>query len=647
MKTFPGAQGGRWLGTAVAACFALGAFLGWRQIASPDIGFHLSTARWMVENRAWPATDLFSYTFSNHAYIDLQWLFQLVLYGANALTGPAGMIALKILVTLTFWALLVVRTRRAAGSLPASVPLLLIVVGLADFWEERPHTFSWVWGSLILLVLEEHARGSRRWLPALPLLTLVWVNSHQMFVLGPVMIAVYALWELRKGRGADRAFIGWSVAAAAACLVNPYGLHGALLPATLFGEIQEGHVFTDPEAGFFELQGPYSLSLYFLAGRFVLFQAPLYWHLYTLAVAVGVAGAWRRLRAPELVLGALFTWTFALAQKNFGYFVMVTFPIAAIGIDRVIVILRDAWRERRKVAALLGARPTTPVWIALGLVALLMPLLVTGRLHRLAWSDFPMRTGFNSRFLPVEAGEFINAQKLSGRVVTSLGFGSYVHWATRQSVNIYGIQEVFGPAFYREYLDSLTHDGFLRFLARWHPTIAVVSFAEAPVWTFALSGQPGWRLAHYTDTSAVFLHESVPGPAALGELRPGIELPSRSRADLRRQIADAGDLPDMTWGAWWRGNEPFRQREVRLATFYLHMGWLGAAISTAADGLAATPLRNPDLLMVMGNAFNALGDYDLADLAYAGALRSPYAGDHSRRQVDAAKAARGRKRSEP
>jgi hypothetical protein len=258
-----------------------------------------------------------------------------------------------------------------------------------------------------------------------------------------------------------------------------------------------------------------------------------------------------------------------------------------------------------------------------------------------------MRAGFNSRFLPVEAGEFISAQKLSGRVVTSLGFGSYVHWSTRLPVNIYGIQEVFGPAFYREYLDSLTPEGLPKFLARWRPTIAVVSFVESPVWTFVFSGQPDWRLVHYTDTSAVFLHESVQGPPALGELRPGIELPSRSRADLRRQIAEAGGLPDMTWRAWWRGNEPLRQREVRLASFYLHMGWLGAAISTAADGLAASPLRSPDLLMVIGNAFNAIGDYELADLAYAGALRSPYAGDHSRRQVDAAKAARGRKGFEP
>ena len=78
---------------AVACCFGLGALLGWRQIVSPDIGFHLSSARWMLEHRAWPATDPFSFTVTGHPYIDMQWLFQLMLYGANRLGGPGLMIA--------------------------------------------------------------------------------------------------------------------------------------------------------------------------------------------------------------------------------------------------------------------------------------------------------------------------------------------------------------------------------------------------------------------------------------------------------------------------------------------------------------------------------------------------------------------------
>lgn len=624
---------------AIGTCFLLGAVLGWRQIVSPDIGFHLSSARWILENRAWPDTDLFSYTFTDHPYVDLQWLFQLVLYAANAIGGTGGMIALKILLTLTFWAFLVMRTRRAAGALPSTIPVLLVLVALGDYWEERPHLFSWVLTSLVLLVLEEWSRGNRRWLPALPIIMVVWVNSHQMFALGPVIIAVYALWELRRGRQADRGLLAWSAAALAACLVNPYHIRGFLLPLTLFGEIQSDHLFTDPMHGFAELQGPFDLSLYFLAGRFVLFQGPFYWHLYALVCAIGVAGAWRRMRVPDVVLWVLFTWVFALAHKNFGYFVAVTFPIAAIGTERVWIALRDSTRRPSRASGA-GTAAVAPAWIAVGLVLVLVPLTMTGRLYRLAWTEFPISSGFNSRFLPVEAGEFLRNEKVQGRVVTPLGFGSYVHWATRLPVNIYGIQEVFGPHFYREYLSSLTPVGFPAFLTRWRPTIAVVSFRESPYWTFYLSGQSTWRLVHYTDTSAVFLHETIPGPKAVREPVPNADYAPHTREAFKRALADAAAKPDMSWSAWWQGSSAVQQPTVRRATFYLHMGWLGPAANVALDGLVASPVRLMELLMVVGNAFNALGDYEIADQAYNGALQSQHADTAVREQVQAARDSR-------
>jgi hypothetical protein len=44
--------------------------------------------------------------------------------------------------------------------------------------------------------------------------------------------------------------------------------------------------------------------------------------------------------------------------------------------------------------------------------------------------------------------------------------------------------------------------------------------------------------------------------------------------------------------------------------------------------------------MVVGNAFNALGDYEIADLAYAGAEQSTHVNDAVRQQVKAARDAR-------
>jgi len=633
------------LWTAVAACMGLGVLLGWRQIASPDIGFHLSSARWMVEHHAWPSTDLFSFTFTGHRYLDLQWLFQLLLYGAHHLGGTAAILVIKILVTLAFWATLVVRARRSSGTLPWSVPLLLLLVALGDYFEERPHLFSWLFGSLMLLVLEEFARGRRRWLPALPAIMLLWVNTHQLFVLGLVIVGVYAAWEVRKGAQADRRLLVCALLSVVACVVNPYHVQALVFPLTLFGEMQSTHAFATQAVAFTELQSPFSTSLYFLAGRFVLFQPPLYWHVYTVLMIAGLVGGWRQMRLPNLVLWALFAYVFAMAHKNFGYFVMATLPMGAAGLDRALSALRlaVARRRARPVRVAQAAGPRALVWTPIVLAIALVPLVLSGRLYALAWSEFPIRAGFNRRFLPVEAAQFLNDHQIQGNVLTTFNYGSYVSWATRLPVSIYGIQEVFGPEFYAEYVASLGPQGFPAFLAKWKPTVAVVSVTDAPYWLYYLSTQPDWRLAQFNENAAVFLQDSVAGPPELPPARPGVDFTPHTRDEMKRVIAAASDRPDMTLGAWLQGHVALQQGRMRLSTLYMYTGRLEACVNTGIDALAASPIRVMEQLLVLGNAFSALGDDELSDLCFAGALRSSLADATTRQQVQTAVAARARR----
>jgi hypothetical protein len=254
-----------------------------------------------------------------------------------------------------------------------------------------------------------------------------------------------------------------------------------------------------------------------------------------------------------------------------------------------------------------------------------------------------MRSGFNSRFLPVEASEFLSSHRIEGKVLTTFAYGSYVHWATRLPVSIYGIEEVFGPEFYQEYLTSLTPQGFPAFLSKWNPTIAVVSITEAPYWIFYLSAQPAWRLVQFNENAAVFLHESVAGPPELADSRAGKDFPAHTRDEMKRIVADSVARPEMTFGAWWQGSAAFHQDKIRLATLYLYTGRLEACVNTGVDALAGAPIRIRELLMILGTAFNAAGDYELSDLSYSGVLASPDTDAQMRQQIQATVAARTKK----
>ena len=71
--------------------FLLGCFRMW----NGDIWWHLRTGQLILERRAVPATDWFTYTGPDRAWIDLHWGFQVVVATAYALGGTSLLVLLK------------------------------------------------------------------------------------------------------------------------------------------------------------------------------------------------------------------------------------------------------------------------------------------------------------------------------------------------------------------------------------------------------------------------------------------------------------------------------------------------------------------------------------------------------------------------
>ena len=118
----------------------------------------------------------------------------------------------------------------------AWLPALLVLSGRMYV---RPETLSLLYLAIYVAVV---CRWDRfpvlTWL--LPLVQLAWVNTHGLFVLGPIVL-VFALVDaaLRRGALAPEHIRWWQtvvpacVATGLACLLNPYGLRGAIYPLEL------------------------------------------------------------------------------------------------------------------------------------------------------------------------------------------------------------------------------------------------------------------------------------------------------------------------------------------------------------------------------------------------------------------------------
>lgn len=171
----------------------------------PDFGWHLQSGRYILAH--WiPRTDIYTYTAPNFAWINHEWLNDVIVAGLFRIGNyilVAGFFA-------AIWTLGLLLASRKKYLIPA----VLAAVSLAPFLGIRPIA----WGVLMFTILERILNAKNRklvWL--LPVLMLVWANLHGSFALGLVIIVCWQIFSQRK--------LPWLciVLSLTATFINPYG----------------------------------------------------------------------------------------------------------------------------------------------------------------------------------------------------------------------------------------------------------------------------------------------------------------------------------------------------------------------------------------------------------------------------------------
>jgi hypothetical protein len=177
--------------------------------ADPDMFWHIATGRWIVEHRALPATDVFSWYGLEHGsrWLVQEWLSELVFFALHKIGGFALLYAFIALLSATTATLAgALATVRGARPLIGILVALAVGVGLTPFVSARPQMLTFCLLLVMCLCLE------RGWIWAAVPIVIVGANLHGgMFPVYLVLIAFYVLPE------------HWPVlaASAAAVLVNP------------------------------------------------------------------------------------------------------------------------------------------------------------------------------------------------------------------------------------------------------------------------------------------------------------------------------------------------------------------------------------------------------------------------------------------
>ena len=472
--------------------------------ADPDLWGHLVFGGILLGG-VLPTTNAFSYTAGAHPWVNHELLAEASMALAYRAWGGLGLIVLKaVLGGATLAIVYRTASRRSHATWAAAVATALAAVTMLCGLMIRPQLFTLLFLAVTLHVLARshyRARGAA-WL--LPLMNVVWINTHGGVVAG-VGLATLALAagalrpprpithpdapsSVRSDRGRELARAALLVALlAGALLVNPYGLR---LPLFLATEVTPHVPIT--EWAHVPLGDP----------SFPLFKMTL--------VALIPWLVWqRRARLPETVVLLATAVVALLHQRHIPLFAIAAAPLVA-------AMLADTARRLRRRADLQRVRRLAAA-----------SLVAVAALQVVFASTSVVRDGthidVDPNVYPVQALRFLAQNRIGGRVALPFDWGEVALWSLPPGSTV-AIDGRFTTAYPQEVLDEAWR--FMQGGPSWddlltrHSTEVVISARQQPP-AWLLLRNADWEYVYSDPVAVVFVRRGSVAAATLERLRAG------------------------------------------------------------------------------------------------------------------------------
>lgn len=218
---------------ALVVVFAVpGIFCLYLPVNNADLWWHFASARWILQHHAVPYTDPFSAYGAGKFWAAYSWLFEVIVFQMFRRWGLAGVLAFTAGMTTLIVVALYRMIQRLLPDFTLAVFLTLAAVFcFCGLFSPRPWLFTILFFILEFdILLQARSTGKRMGLFLLPLLFVLWANTHIEFVYGLLVLGLAVIepvverwWPARQTQLRFAALWPILVACLAATLVNPYG----------------------------------------------------------------------------------------------------------------------------------------------------------------------------------------------------------------------------------------------------------------------------------------------------------------------------------------------------------------------------------------------------------------------------------------
>ena len=450
-----------------------------KQIADPDVWWHLRNAAYLVQHHSFPNVDTYSFGAAGSPWLDFEWLSELPYFFSFSIMGQHGLLILFFGLLVLIYAGVYYRSCRAGADCKNATLTTLLAIALATV-SIGPRTllFGWLCMVALLIVLDHFQRtGKGQWF--LPPLFALWINLHGSWIFGSIVLILVFASGLVEGKWGVVVARKWtpselknlllaSVASVAALFVNPFGYKLLLYPLDL--------VFRQASAVRYVQEWN---SVDFSTGRGKLAMLVLF------AFLISALFSRRKWKLDEVLLMAFALWAGFSHVRLLFFTGLIVAPIFAPRLDLFPPYEPDL--DKR--------------WLNAGIMAAVVAWIVFA---------FPsaanLQQQINEQF-PVTALKFLQSHQLSGKIFNQYGWGGYMEWNTPAvKPFIDGRADIFVyNGTLGEYASAVTLQAPYKVLDKYNFDYALLP-ADEPL-TYLLTHSSAWRPI-YSDNVAVWLRRN-------------------------------------------------------------------------------------------------------------------------------------------
>jgi len=504
-------------GIGVAAFCAFTAYF---PITNTDIWWHLASGRKILESNSFLYFDSFTFTPSEK-WIDLHWLFQVLVYGIQSNFGFAGLLTFKLMAAGLSGVLLAFAIpSQHKRFIVVAMVLSYVFIELRYLILLRPILITIICIGAYLYCLERYIQRKRLiYLLILIPLQILWTNSQGLFILGPVITGIYLLgsvvplipaikkWHIN--RNADwcsyelAQFTLLFIVLIQVSIINPYGLNGLLFPLKLFTRI-------DPSLkNIYAFNVSENLPLLHLRG------ADLHYLLFVLLSALSSVlifiATYKKIHLEHIFLFGAMLALAVMAKRNVLLYGVVMAPISA----HYLQILLESEQFQNYY---LKMKITIKIAAA---IALAIPLGIRALNITLEIKSYPQNDPVSPFRVPIMATDEIRTISKKHnplRFFNSIRYGGYLNWVLpeKNAVFIDGRLIIRSTEFLQEYFNTIDFPkqyfpGLYKKFGFTHIILPTAVFTRYFKFAAYLYNHTDWHVRYYDGETVIFAHRAVSG----------------------------------------------------------------------------------------------------------------------------------------